>query len=390
MLWLPALALAALPLAALGGGGPDPVDPLPRIEVGYDQAMHFGVSVIRNKVGKPIAQKLLTFSPTGGTNSTMLRIAGRDIELGDASGKWLERGVKMKNVPGFGEGTHSVYRHGAIEVHQNLRIIPSSHGVEVSRGEFRRLLDTVRVDYALYNKGGKAHKVGLRVMIDTLIGQNDGVPFTVPGSAGLVNTSADFTDPDDVPDFIEALERPNLNSPGTVAHLSLRTSRLETPSRVTLTHWMGAPPWDVPVRNIGSDSAVVMYWPEKALAPGARRLVGFAYGLGHVRAAPEGKGNMGVTVGGSFEENVPFTVTAYITNPAPGQMVELVLPDGLRLVRASRAKVTVPRPKGDKNISVVTWRVEPTRRGGYTLRVQSSTGPALARVITITEKQSGS
>jgi hypothetical protein len=390
MLWLPALALAALPLAAQGGGDPDPVDPLPRIKVGYDEAMHYGVSVIRNKVGKPIQQKLLTFSPTGGTNSTMIRIGGRDVELGDASGKWLERGKKVPPAPGFGEGTHSAYRHGPIEVHQNVRLVPSSHGVEVSSGDFRRLLDTVRVDYVLYNKSGKAHKVGLRVMIDTLIGQNDGVPFTVPGSAGLVNTSADFTDADDVPDFIEALERPNLQSPGTVAHLTLRTPGRESPSRLSLTHWMGGPPWNVPIRNIGSDSAVVMYWPERILPAGGRRVMGFAYGLGHVRAAPEGKGNMGVTVGGSFEENVPFTVTAYITNPKPAQTLELILPDGLRLVKGGRAKVAVPAPPSGKNISVITWRVNPLRRGGFTLRVQSSTGPALARVITITERQSGS
>ncbi len=36
------------------------------------------------------------------------------------------------------------------------------------------------------------HKVGIRVMLDTYIGANDGVPFTIPGKKGFVDTRADF------------------------------------------------------------------------------------------------------------------------------------------------------------------------------------------------------
>jgi hypothetical protein len=42
------------------------------------------------------------------------------------------------------------------------------------------------------NQSAAAHKVGLRLQLDTLIGGNDGVPFTVPGQPGLIDTSADF------------------------------------------------------------------------------------------------------------------------------------------------------------------------------------------------------
>ena len=58
-------------------------------------------------------------------------------------------------------------------------------------------------------------------MIDTMIGDNDGVPFTVPGLPGLVTTFADFRQPKEIPDFIQALEVPNLRNPGTIAHMTL-------------------------------------------------------------------------------------------------------------------------------------------------------------------------
>src|SRR5262249_36823455 len=161
----------------------------------------------------------------------------------------------------------------------------------------------------------------LRVMIDTLIGGNDGVPFTVAGLPGLVNTSADFASAADVPEFIQALERPDLVNPGTIAHLSLRPVNFsDPPDRLTLTPWVSNPAWDVPIRDIAGDSAVAIYWNDKVLKPGERRHVGFAYGLGDVQAGPKG-GNLAVTVGGAFEENTLFNVTAYVKDAIKGQTV---------------------------------------------------------------------
>src|SRR5262249_58099335 len=94
------------------------------------------------------------------------------------------------------------------------------------------------VRYLTENKGSRPRKAGLRVQVDTLIGNNDGVPFTVPGYAGLVNTMADFRTTKQVPPFIQALEFPNLQQPGTVALMTLKPGGgLEPPGRVSLTHW---------------------------------------------------------------------------------------------------------------------------------------------------------
>jgi hypothetical protein len=383
-----ALLALALPLVALGGGGSAPVDPEPRIAVGFDDFMHFGVTVIRNRQGKPLKeQKRITYSDRGSTNSTMLRLAGKDVEFGGPDGKWVEKSTDIPAAGGSGKGVKSVWAHGPFEITQIVRVAASSQAVDVG-GTPKRLLNTVRIRYVIENKSKKAHKVGMRFMLDTLIGSNDGVPFTVPGSANLISTHADYTDPASVPDFVQALETGNLEKPGTVAHLSTKLGgNLEAPSRLSLTNWMGGPPYEVPVRDLSGDSAIVMYWAIKELKPGEKRNLGFAYGLGDVAAAKGG--NMGVTVSGSFEENTEFTVTAYLSNPTKGQTVELKLPSGLDLARGT-AKMTVPTPPAGKSLSIVTWHVRAATRGGYTLEITSSSGPTtIRRIVTITERQKG-
>src|SRR5262249_33599662 len=110
--------------------------------------------------------------------------------------------------------------------------------VEVVAGELSRRYDTCLVRYAVENRDRRAHTVGIRFLLDTYIGENDGVPFTIPGDAGLCDTLKECVGRDQVPDYIQALEKPDLTNPGTVAHIQFRvSSRLESPTRVRLGHW---------------------------------------------------------------------------------------------------------------------------------------------------------
>ena len=207
------------------------------------------------------------------------------------------------------------------------------------------------------------------------------VPFTLPGSQELCDTQHDFATRDDVPDFIQALERSDLEEPGTIANLQLRLGgRIEPPDRVTLGAWPNAELrrssgrgrdalqghmtlWAVPVLPImamkqasfqaSADSAVVMYWQQRDLEPGAKREVGFAYGLGSVAASAGGK--LALTVGGALVRGGDFTVTAYVTDPQPGQRLTLRLPAGLQIQEGS-AEQAVPPIAADASrpISTVT------------------------------------
>ena len=237
-------------------------------------------------------------------------------------------------------------------------------------------------------------------MLDTFIGENDGVPFTIPGVERLCDTQHEFEVSDAVPDFIQALEREDLVDPGTIARVQFRLGHgLEAPNRVTLGAWpdgrlSSADPrcrdsktmWEVPVlpMKLLRDSAVTIYWDEKELPPGGKRYVGFSYGLGNVSGG-EGGGQLALTIGGSFTPGGVFSVTAYVKNPAPGQTVTLSLPEGFRLIEG-REQQQVPALSANaaSRNSPVTWKVRSSSaEGKYVLRVQSSTGKSQSQPVVI-------
>jgi hypothetical protein len=361
-----------------------PIDPDPRLLVRFDPFMQFGLAMAREKdsAGNP---KKLTYSDVGATNNTCLLIDGKERPFGHGdAARWQEKEGKLGTDRGGRrrEGRQSVWLPpGAdrLPVTQTVEVVA---GEQVAPGQRRRLLETCLVRYKVENKDGRPHRVGLRFLLDTYIGSNDGVPFTV-GNA-LCDTEREFNTPAEVPDFIQALERPDLDNPGTVAHLTLKPGgRLEPPTRVTLGHWSNTLSWDVPVTPMRQDSAVVLYWDEKEIKPGEVREVGFAYGLGNVSSGAGGK--LGVTAGGSLLAGAEFTVTAYVNTPLRDQTVTLQLPPGLERT-AGPATQPVKEPEAGGRNSAVTWKVKAARSGRYTLRVTSSTGVAQTLLVTITNE----
>ena len=109
---------------------------------------------------------------------------------------------------------------------------------EIVAGTQSRRLDTCLVRYTLENRDTRSHRVGIRFMLDTYIGANDGVPFTIPGASDLCDTKMMFNTPSKVPDFIEAQEKEDPRNRGTVAYLQFRIGKnVESPERVILGGW---------------------------------------------------------------------------------------------------------------------------------------------------------
>jgi hypothetical protein len=389
-------------------------DTEPRVGIRFHQlgdaiisqpSMRFGLVMLRER-DPEIHDKLkrLTYDELGRSNNTCLRIDGGERLFGqndprvfpEPGGHWEAKSLPLEqNRKWRREGARStwVYDDVKIAVTQTVEIVP---------GEQSHQLDTCLVRYRIENRGTKKHRVGIRFMLDTYIGANDGVPFTIPGSNTLCDTEHSFDTPAEVPDFIQALEHPSLVKPGTIAHLQFRIGGgVEAPDRVTLgawpdlrMQWQGRPMrqqltgWEVPVRSMKTlkphDSAVVMYWNERPLNPGAAREVGFAYGLGDV-ASGEGHGRLAVTIGGSFTPGGEFTVTAYVRNPQPGQHLTLSVPEGFELAEGIADQVVPPLPPDASSPnSPVTWKVRAARRTGqYTLTVESSTGEKQSLAVTI-------
>jgi hypothetical protein len=319
-------------------------------------------------------------------------------QQGTVSGHWQAMKTALGADPATGlpiDGYRSVWIYDApkIAVTQTVEIVP---------GDQSRLLDTCLVRYRIDNQDNKVHRVGLRVLLDTYIGANDGVPFTIPGKPQLCDTEMPFNQPQEVPDFIEALERPDLRNPGTIAHLGLkRNGPFDPPDRLTLGAWPNfqlnskdarclqqQTLWEVPLLSMQAlkpaDSAVTIYWNDKNLPAGQHREMAFTYGLGNV-ASGEAEGKLGVTVGGAFVEGGEFTVTAYVSQPARDERVTLDLPDGFVLVAGAAEQPVPPLPRGAASPnSPVTWKVRaPAKAGPYVLKVHASSGVAQSQPLTI-------
>jgi hypothetical protein len=300
-----------------------------------------------------------------------------------------------------------VHPNPPITITQLVEIVPGG----LDQNTNKRLLDTCLIRYDIANEDSHPHTVGLRFLLDTFIGKNDAVPFTIAGARQLCNTQMIFDKPADVPDFISALEKEDLNNPGTVAHLSLRYGGgLEPPSRVTLGAWPvrklrtlqgGAAAdgertrWTVPVLDMDlakssenplGDSAVTLYWEDREIPAKQTRTVGFAYGLGSVSG--EKSGGLGLTSGGELVAGKDFTLTAYVKNPAFGTTITLALPKGLQLAAGTEKQDVPPLPPGSVGAySPVTWRVKALKAGLFKVSVTLNSGATLQHKLVISNPE---
>jgi len=254
----------------------------------------------------------------------------------------------------------TAYQVGPILATQTLSIIRSS-----TTG----LLDTVRIEYSLENTSDRAANVGLRVMLDTMLGQNDGAPFRVGELAIISDTRFEG---DAIPDFWQAFD--SLSDPRVMAQGSLRGTDVTVPDSVAFSNWgaMADGLWDFdfePGRDftrLGEfelDSATAMYWNPRPLAPGERRSHVVHYGLGGISISP-GDLSIGVTspasVSADPDRAVTFPVVAYVQNTGVGEARQVVarlqLPSGLKLAPGEPVERFLGNlPPG--RTSQVTWRV---------------------------------
>jgi hypothetical protein len=351
-----------------------------------------------------LSGKRLMYDRWGRTNNVCLRVDGREVLLGDpAAGtwegsyrsRWLEDGEERSGM----KATWRL-RGSDLVVRQMVNIIPGQ--IQRIDGRLLRHRDTCLVRYWVENRTGRSHQVGLRALLDTYIGDNDGVPFVVPGRTQTCNTSLVFGRPEDVPEYILALEEDDPQNPGTVVNLRFRVPGTgDPPDRVTLgawPHWLlpglGARAkghrtgWDVPVQSIQAittvkdregrprqaDSGVAIYWQPAPLPAGQTRRMGYACGLGRVAgdAAPS---QLRVLGAGTYQLRSAFTVQALLRNPVAGQTVTLELPSGLELVRGSAEQKVPPLAAGAaRPENTVTWTVRGVTEGTWNLTVRSSTG----------------
>lgn len=301
-----------------------------RVKVGMNDDGRFGLTAGSNGLPQDVQGKKLTYDLNGVTNNTRVWIDGDTPIFGEKDLAQYLRVVKG-DTPLVWE-----WQKGGIRITQTLDYVISNPGEG----------DTLRIEYRLDNLDKASHQVGLRMMIDTLIGKNDGVPFLIPGQEGLTTSAVDLRG-EAIPDSIKALENEDLVNPGVIVNLLLKGGEATTPDRVLITGWLSEyMEWDylesvggvgAPLRSAGEvdgkpDSAVGLFFDPQELAPGHSRIIVTYYGLGNISSIASGNTKLGLAAASSrVRQGETFYLSAIVSAPSGKETIRVELPDELRL-----------------------------------------------------------
>lgn len=293
-------------------------------------------------------KRILYGYPGGSTSYTTFRINGANVIYGSSNGSFdTERACNEGGMD-----------YQDIHIKQKLSFI---HNSATGRD------DVVEIRYTAVNNSGKEQKIGCRIMMDTMLGDNDSAPFRIPG-VGSVTTETEFTG-DDIPQIWQAFDK--LSDPSVIAQGRFYKREEERPDKVQFGHWRGFNniAWEYHiVKESGcGDSGVTATWYEKPLAPGETREYVTYYGLSDLSEDFRAPLVLGVYSEAELEEHDgkympnPFPVNAYIENigigAAEAVSVKLELPKGLQFAGDSEETIELEniKPKGTVQAS---WQVE--------------------------------
>ncbi len=255
-------------------------------------------------------RKLLLYGhPSPWSSVTTIRVDGTDATFGEPN----EGGTYEKIPVVTGEGIESAWVWKGVRVEQILSF---------ERNPATGRDDVMKIRYRLTNLDFDEHSVGTRVMLDTMLGGNDGAPFQIAGT-GAVTYEREYSG-SSVPAYWEAFD--NLASPTVISQGTLIGGGAIVPDLVQYASWPNIVDtyWDYtinPGRSVTSDSAVAVYWNPQTLHPGQSIDFITYYGLSSFSSST---GDLVLSVSAPLELQVigteyspnPITVTGYVENPS--------------------------------------------------------------------------
>lgn len=340
--------------------------PYPVVTMKMTQDGRFGFATLQGDPNNPNDDnKPLTFrqehtsDPANGqTNNTRIWIDGKTPLYGDnREGKFVQAPVLSDD----GSQMSAVWQTGNIVITETVHVVLSTS---------THRLDTFQITYTAENRDAISHTVGVRMMLDTLIGNNDGVPFNVPGR-GMITAPLDLRGTE-IPNFVQVYENQDLSDPGVIVQMTLTGGDATTPDRFVLGPWCQPgnhdSAWDF-VEEMGGfglkdfhqcgkaseklDSAVGIYFDGKPIEAGASRSWTTFYGLGEVKRETLTSALSLVKPPDRVQVGEEFWVSALVQNPQSGQSVKLTLPAQLELTHNPEEQAV---PTGATLIQV-SWRV---------------------------------
>lgn len=272
-------------------------------------------------------------------------------------------------------------KYGDLLVTQELSLV---------RGDVSLLFDTVNINYRLENSGRTPITAGIRILLDTKLGPNDGAPIRSGTAAGAKSfTAAVSLQGDDIPKFWQAVDK--LPDYTIASRGGLKDTGLTIPDRVIFADWgsladnLWVPKlfpqlgfhrkWEdetEPPANEEDmdelDTASALYWEPIAIAPGKSISYNTSYGMDYLKST---RGELSITVSGvpkeviyEYERTKSFQIMGYVTNTSTGAIdarevkFALKLPEGLELVSGSKPLLSANLLKPGDELQA-SWVIRP-------------------------------
>ncbi|WP_292463620.1 PEF-CTERM sorting domain-containing protein [Methanolobus sp.] len=304
----------------------------------------------------------------------------------------------------FGSGAGS-FSESAVAYEDYIRAVWECDNIQVT--QINKLItnpatgraDTMMIKYQLKNLDqDNSHDVGLRILLDTQLGSNDGAPFQIPGTGDVVTEIEFLKSNGAIPDYWQCFD--SLSNPTMISQGTLKGSGATEPDRLIFAAWpyFMETFWDYPVttgKSITSDSAVGLYWNVVSVAPSETIEYVTYYGLSELS---QSFGEISLSVAGPAQLDVidnqyspnPFTIVAYVEHEEASAIdidLTIDLPAGLELVGPSTTQ-TVSVGAGE--VRSVSWTVralDRTETVMLTYTVASSAtaimDQSVSRVVTV-------
>ncbi|SHJ28549.1 hypothetical protein [Lutispora thermophila] len=240
-------------------------------------------------------------------------------------------------------------------------------------------IGNVKISYTVTNNGTKSTMIGTRILLDMMLGDNDGCSISLDGNTNISYETK--VEGSNIPMYWRCTD--SVDKPKIVSYGFLKGWGNKEPDSMIIAHWssLSSTKWDYeinPQRNIGSslndfktaDSAAALYWGPKELETGKVLHFETYYGLGNISDSVSGDtfsvnvmAPSKLDINGGIYENNPFDILMEQDNSLgnsadlAGINAELILPAGLELAEGEVSSYYLYNiPVGQK--AAVAWKVK--------------------------------
>lgn len=264
---------------------------------------------------------------------------------------------------------------------RNVKVVQTLELYRSGNADFE---DTIRISYKAINQNDSAIPVGVRIMLDTMLANNDDAPFKISG-VGNVTTITNYSGAE-VPAAYQVYD--NLDDPSVIATGYLKVSGERSPDRVQFTNWgsINGSGWDY-TGNVGSylgDSAVGIIFDPTPVSAGSSMTVSTYYGVSVGANMPSAPGGQNVLE--------PNQLMIEVTDSETGEKIENAAIE----FSSDKESAVISGTTGADGISVLTlsdkesqWASIKVSAEGYAGRTVNQTISGGSR-IAVTLKKEGS